>query len=306
MKLPIRAAAVFFALMAAVATASPANAAPSAFPDVIQLPGGFFPEGIASGSGTDVFVGSLADGAIWKGDLRTGDGEVLVEGTPGTVSVGLDYDQRSGSLFVAGGPGGTGSVYDGDSGELLAQFDLGAGFINDVIVTRTAAYFTNSFAPELYEVPLDAKGAVAGPVRAIPLSGDFAFVPGGFNANGITATADGATLIVAGSSAGTLYTVDPATGAATAIDLGGTAISGDGLVLLGLTLYVNENSFNRVAVVELSPDLSSGRIVDTLSSSAFDVPTTSAVFGSSLYAVNAKFGTPALPTTPYEIVRVDR
>ncbi len=284
---------------------TPASAGPSVYPDVIALPDGFFPEGIAVGTGTDVYAGSLADGSIWKGDLRSGSGDTLVSGTEGGIAVGLDFDARSGSLFVAGGPTGTGTVYDGTTGATLADFDLGAGFINDVIVTRTAAYFTNSFAPELYEVPLDSRGGVDGPVRTIPLSGDFTFVPGGFNANGIEATADGSTLILAGSAAAELYTVDPMTGVATSIDLD-VPVTGDGLVLQGRTLYANENSVNRIAVIELTADLSSGTVADYLTSDAFDVPTTSGLFGSSLYAVNAKFGTAPTPTTPYEIVRVDR
>ena len=149
------------------------------------------------------------------------------------------------------------------------------------------------------------QGAVDGPVRTIALSGDFTFVPGGFNANGIEATADGRTLIVAGSAASELYTVDPATGVATSIDLD-VPVTGDGLVLQGRTLYANENGSNRIAVVELSADLGSGSVAEYLTSDAYDVPTTSALFGSSLYAVNAKFSTPPTPTTPYEIVRVDR
>lgn len=300
------------ALLVALLTASMAIAAPasvsaksSVFPDVIALPDGFFPEGIAVGTGNDVYTGSLVDGAIWKGDLRSGSGEVLVPGTEGGIAVGMAFDDRSGTLFVAGGPTGTATVYDGSTGATVTQVSLGAGFINDVIVTRTAAYFTNSFAPEIYEIPLNSRGAVDGPVRTVPLGGDFTFVPGGFNANGIEATPDGGGLIVAGSAAAELYTVDPSTGVATVIDLD-VAVAGDGLVLLGRTLYVNENSLNRIAVVDLSANLSSGSVVGYLTSDAFDVPTTSARFGSSLYAVNAKFGTPPTPATPYEIVRVDR
>ncbi len=294
-------------LMGSLIAAGPAAAAgPAVYPDVIELPGGFFPEGIAVGRGHDVYAGSLSTGGIWKGDLRTGEGEILVAGDPGTLSVGLAFDDRSGYLFVAGGSGGTGTIYDGDTGALVAQLDLGPGFINDVFVTRDAAYFTNSFAPELYAVPLDATGDVAGPVTALPLGGDFVFVPGDFNANGVVATPDGSTLIVAGSAAQELYTVDPATGVATRIDLGGEAVRGDGLVLIGRTLYVNEGGINQITVIDLSADLSSGEVVDTLTSDAYNVPTTSAVFGSSLYSVNAKFGTPPLPSTPYEIVRVTR
>lgn len=291
------------ALLVPLVSAGPAYG--NAYPDVISLPDGFFPEGIAVGTGHDAFAGSLADGAIWKGDLRTGAGEILVPGTPGGIAVGLDHDDRSGFLYVAGGPLAVGSIYDGDTGALVDQFGLGAGFVNDVIVTRDAAYFTNSFVPEIYEVPLDRRGRVDGTIRTIPLAGDFVFIPGGFNANGIEATPDGGTLVVAGTAAGELYTVDPATGVATTIDVD-RPVSGDGLVLLGRTLYVNENSFNRIAVIDLSADLSTGTIVDTLTDDDYDVPTTSARFGKSLYSVNAKFGTPPTPDTPYEIVRVDR
>ena len=69
---------LFIAVLAFVLAPWPATAAPSDnFPDRINLPDGFFPEGIESGRGTSVFVGSLIDGAIWRGDLRTGTGGVF-------------------------------------------------------------------------------------------------------------------------------------------------------------------------------------------------------------------------------------
>lgn len=290
-----------------MAIAAPAGATSTRYPDVIDLPGGFFPEGIAVGRGSTAYVGSLVDGAIWKGDLRTGEGEVLVEGVEGRIAVGMAYDRRSGHLFVAGGPDGNAYVYDGRSGDLVEMIDLvPAGFVNDVIVTKRAAYFTDSFAPQIYEVPLDRRGAIAGDPRTIPLTGDFQFSPGGFNANGIEATRNGKKLIVVNSTFGEIYTVDPQTGAAETIDLGGEVVNGDGLVLIGRTLYAVEGGKNQITEIRLSRDLEEGRVTDALTSEAFDVPTTAARFGRSLYAVNAKFGTPPLPTTPYEIVRVRR
>jgi hypothetical protein len=102
-----------------------------------------------------------------------------------------------------------------------------------------------------------------------------------------------------------LYRIDPATGVATAVDLGGASLtSGDGLLLVGQTLYVVRNRLNQVAVVELDPGFGSGMVVDTLTSSAFDVPTTLARFAGALYAVNARFGTPPTPSTPYDVVRL--
>jgi hypothetical protein len=47
-------------------------------------------------------------------------------------------------------------VHDTSTGELLLTQPVAAGFINDVIVTRTAAWFTDSFSPQLIRVPSPA------------------------------------------------------------------------------------------------------------------------------------------------------
>ena len=65
------------------------------------------------------------------------------------------------------------------------------------------------------------------------------------------------------------------------------------------------NRLNEIAVLRLSPDLASATLTGTLTDPDFAVPTTVAAFGSSLYAVNARFGTPDPEQAPYEIVRVD-
>lgn len=295
-----------------IGAAAPA-AAKSAFPDVIQLPTAFEPEGIAIGNQHTFYAGSLADGAIVSGDLRTGEVEVLVPGAAGRLAVGMDYDARSGYLFVAGGLNAAGRVYNTSSGALIAEVAMASGgqfgdFINDVIVTRDAAYFTNSFAAEIYRVPLGPAGTLASTTAdTISLSGEWAQTPGFFvfNANGIEATSNGKTLIIVSSAGAAVYTVDPTSGEASEIDLGGPLPSGDGLVLAGKTLYVVQNQLNQIGVISLSADLGSGVVGESITNTAFAVPTTADLFGSSLYAVNAKFGTP--PTgTPYEVVKVDR
>jgi sugar lactone lactonase YvrE len=281
-----------------------------AFPDVIPLPNGFQPEGIAVGKGHTFYVGSLAAGAIYRGDLRTGEGALIVQPQTGRVAVGLKYDERSGLLFVAGGPTGNAYIYDGETGEEIGVIPLTTTmprFINDVVVTKDAAYFTNSNRAEFYRVPLANNGEPLLTSETIPLSGDYVFTPGAFNANGIAATPNGDTLIIVNSVDGLLYNVDPDTGEATLIDLGGDTVpNGDGILLQGKTLYVVQNRLNQIAVVELNSDLTEGEIVDTITSSAFRVPTTIARFGNSLYAVNARFGTPPTPDTEYEVVRVPR
>ena len=273
-------------------------------PDVIELPDGFFPEGIAIGYGTTFYTGSLADGSIYAGDVLTGAGGILVPGSEGSLAVGMSFDDRNGHLWVAAGSSGTVRVYDTSNGGLVDEVFLGFGFVNDVIVAPHAAYLTNSFVPEVYEVPLDASGAISGAPTTIPLGGDFGFIPGAFNANGIEW--DGGQLLVVNSAVGEIYTVEPGTGDATAIDLGGAVVNGDGLVLAGDTLYVVVGSINGITKIKLSFDRSRGKVVDTLESDAYDVPTTADILNGSLYAVNAKFNTPPTPDTPYEVVRVDR
>lgn len=278
------------------------------FPDLIPLPTGFQPEGIVSGRETEFFVGSLATGDIFRGDYRTGEGEVL--STDGSPAVGLSYDSRSDRLFVAGGPSGQAFVYDARTGETDAtyQFTDPGTFVNDVVVTREAAYFTDSFKPSFYRVPLGPGGRLPdqSDVTELEFGDDFQFVSGAFNANGIDATPNGQSLIVVNSTMGLLYRVDPTSGEATEIDLGGDTVrAGDGILLDGQTLYVVQNQFNQISVVKLAPDLSSGEVVDTITDSDFDVPTTVAEFGNSLYAVNARFGTD--PTgADYDVVGVSK
>lgn len=299
-------------LMLIALSVSMIAAAPlKAFPNVIPLPDGFQPEGIATGKGHTFYVGSIPTGAVYRGDLRTGEGDVLVPAQEGRAAIGLKYDERTGLLFVAGGPTGFAYVYNGETGENVAEIQLttGPAFINDVVITQDAAYFTNSQQLVIYRVPLRNNGKLPGSptVEEIPLSGDYVFTPGAFNANGIAATPNGKTLIIVNSVDGLLYNVDPDTGEATLIDLGGDTVpNGDGILLQGKTLYVVQNRLNQIAVVELNSDLTEGTIVDTITDSDFRVPTTIARFGNSLYAVNARFGTTPTPDTEYEVVRVSR
>lgn len=302
---------VLAALLLSLALPGLAAAAP-AFPEVIALPVGFAPEGIASGRGTSFYTGSLADGSVYGGDLRTGQGSLVVPSQSGRIAVGLKLDQRTNTLFVSGGPGGAAYLYDAGTGAEVVTIPLampGASFINDVALTRDAAYFTNSFAPYFYRVRLGPGGRVPDSVagEAVMLTGDWVQGPSGtFNANGIAATPDGRWLIIVNTSAGKLYRVDPANGGADEIDLGGASMSsGDGLLLDGKTLYVVRNRLNQIAVIKMAPDYTSGKVEKVILNPNFNVPTTIAEFGNSLYAVNAKFGTPPA-NTPYEVVKVGK
>ena len=278
------------------------------FPSRIELPDGFQPEGIAIGPGPTAWFGSRADGDIYEVSLRTGEGEVISQG-PGTASVGLKSDR--GRLFVAGGNAGTARVIDSDSGALVANYQLASAptFVNDVVLTKRAAWFTDSLRPQLYRIDLGPDGA-PGSATTVPLSGEWQQVPG-FNANGISTTPTGKALLVVNSTTGVLYRVDPATGAATKVDLGGASLtSGDGMLRHGRLLYVVRNTLNEVAVLRLDRQGSSGERVRELvaadldPSTSFDVPTTVARFGNRLYLPNARFGVANPTTEDYWITQV--
>ena len=98
----------------------------SPFPSRIDLPSGWMPEGITAGRGNTIYVGSLAGGGVWKGDVRTGRGDVLVPAWGGAAT-GVEYEAGANRLWVAGGPTGTVRVYDATSGTLLRQYDVLAG-----------------------------------------------------------------------------------------------------------------------------------------------------------------------------------
>jgi sugar lactone lactonase YvrE len=298
---------VLFTLLLAVS--APAAAGAAAFPDRIDLPDNFAPEGIAIGRGTTFYTGSLSGQGIWRGDLRTGEGAPLVEG--GGPFVGMKVDEAN-RLWVAGGPAGNGYVFDaGTGGDPLVVFQLAppgeATFVNDVVVTGDAAWFTDSFRGVIYRVDI-----ATGLISEVDLTELAPAEENVFRLNGIDATPNGRTLIAVNSTAGELYRIDasgdevPTIEDVTEIAMGGASVAGDGILLAGRTLYAVRNQVH-VAVIDLSPDLSSGTLVDELTGE-FDVPTTVARFGSSLYVVNARFGAtnPDPAPDPYWVTRIDR
>ena len=129
--------------------------AQSAFPTRIALPNGFQPEGIAI-AGEQFYVGSIPTGAVYRGSLRTGMGAVLVPAVAGRAAIGMKVDR--GRLFVAGGSTGNAYVYNAKTGALITSYSFAGGFVNDVVVTKRAAWFTDSSKPVLYRVPLGPGG----------------------------------------------------------------------------------------------------------------------------------------------------
>ena len=136
------------------------------WPDAISLPPGFESEGIELGNGHDFYLsgiswsGTLASaGAVYKGNLCTGEGEIIAEAT-GKQLVGLSFDARTNRLYGAtGDPGSFGgiytnrgvNIYDGTSGQLIEEVIFGDGSVtNDLLVTKNAVYVTDSVNPTLF------------------------------------------------------------------------------------------------------------------------------------------------------------
>ncbi len=275
-------------------------------PSNIVLTGATSAEGIAAARGSTFYAGDLFAGDIYRGNVRTGSASLFIDAPAGRQAVGMKFSHRTGYLFVAGGFTGQGYVYDTKTGGTVASYQFATPpntVINDVVLTRDAAYFTDSRQAQLFVVPIDRHGQ-PGDFGTLPLSGPAADTASAFNLNGIAATKDGNTLIVAHSGNGELYTVDPATGvSATIAGVSGLA-SADGLVLRGRDLWAVLNS-NQVIRVRLASDLSSGVAVETITNALFQTTATAALFGDTLAVVNAKFDTGFPPTaTEYNVVLV--
>lgn len=277
-------------------------------PHTITLPGATSAEGIARGAGTTFYAGDLFQGDIFRGDIRTGDVTKFIDAPAGRNALGIRVDLEHGLLFVAGGFTGQGYVYDLATGADVASYQFGTppgSIINDVIVAGGAAWFTDSLQPNLYRVPINDDGSV-GNASTLVVSGPAGDVTPGFNLNGIAATPDGSTLIVAHTNNATIYTVNPSTGASAAI-AGANLPNVDGILLEAGRLWAVQNFSNQITELRLSGDLSSATVEQVITDPAFEIPTTVARFGNDLATVNAKFDTGFPPAaTTFEVVVVAR
>jgi hypothetical protein len=144
------------------------------------LPGATSAEGIAKGQGSTFYAGDLFGGDIFRGDVRRGTAELFIDAPPGQMAVGMAFDNRHDLLFVAGGFAGQAYVYNTRSGATVASYAFGdpaSSFINDVTVTAEGAWFTDSFQPVLFFVPIDKRGT-PGSFQTLQLSGPAADTSG--------------------------------------------------------------------------------------------------------------------------------
>ncbi len=317
-----RSLSVLFALVIACLAFLPTSPASAhSRPSTISLPDGFSPEDITAGPHHTFFVGSLATGAIYHGSFTTGEGSLLVPSATGPTT-GLYLERKHGHdrLWAAGGPSGQARVYDATTGALLRTYQLAdpasGTFVSDVIVTDHAAYYTDAFVQQLFVIPFAQHSHQALPApsaaRTVPVTGDVSYVPGpnSFNLNGLAAFGD--TLVSAQTVTGKLFRIDPMTGVTTEIpimDKSGDPVTvngADGIAQRSHTLYMAENFPQKLVTVKVASGLRGARLVDVATSPALDIPSSVEEDRGDLFGLNARFTTPATPTTTYTVVRVEK
>jgi hypothetical protein len=313
------------AFIALVLPAASVGAADKPFPTRVSTLDGSSSEGFAIGKGPTAY-NSSPDGSIYKVDLQSGQGEVLVDVQDpfDCLKLGMRVDDRTNYLFVAGCVYGNAFVYDADTGALIMEYQLNTsgefGVVNDLTITKDAVYFTDSFRPVLYRLPLSKDGGIslnAGAATEIPLPDEFINSdPFCCTGNGIVSTPNGKTLIVGHSNLARLYRVDTASGDVAEIAVDGP-LTGflDGIAMQGDMLYIMTPydfpgppvSIDRIQVVELDKGHLSGTLVETITDPAnLDGVASGAIFGGSLYVNNARYTVefPPLPGTPFWVTKL--
>ena len=313
------------ALIALALPVQSVSAADKPFPKRVHTLDGAASEGFAIGKGSTAY-NSSPDGSIYKVDLRSGQGEVLVEiqDPLDCFKLGMRVDDRTNYLFVAGCVYGNAFVYDADTGALIMEYQLNTsgefGLVNDLTITKDAVYFTDSFRPVLYRLPLSKNGEIPldpGAATEVPLPDEFLnndlFCCTG---NGIVSTPNGKTLIIGHSNLARLYRLDTATGDVNQIAVDGP-LTGflDGIAMQGKTLYIMTPydfpgppvSIDRIQVVDLDKGYLSGTLVETITDPEnLDGVASGAIFGNSLYVNNARYVVefPPAADTPFWVTKL--
>ncbi|MFE3446789.1 SMP-30/gluconolactonase/LRE family protein [Nocardia sp. NPDC059180] len=328
--LPHRWSAALFAAAAGLVVAGCGNETkgPDQAPAIgtaFELPGDrVYPEGIATDERNgDVYVGSFADGTIYRATAGAERAEVfLPSGTDGRETAnGLRVD-RNGRLWVIDSTTGV-AVYDIASRGLLAHFDVtGAGerFVNDIVITADGtAYLTDSKRAVVYRVTPDDL------VRTIAQGGRGELTPAydvkpalephgpeAYTLNGITADAAGTYLLVVDSTGGDLYRVDltAATAPIRKVTLiGGELSHGDGLDLHDTTLRAAHNTDNTLTRWTLTDNGATATRTDVVTDESLSTPTTLVHIGDRTLVVASQFDKggplgPGTPTTPFRVLSV--
>ncbi|MDX2137181.1 MAG: hypothetical protein SF123_03730 [Chloroflexota bacterium] len=314
------------------------SAAGSCEPTSYPLPGEFIvPESITYDASTNMFyVGSAAQGTIFSGVVGEADSiEVFSPGgADGRIgALGMEVDTE-GRLFVAGSRGGVIYVYDTETAELIASFDTTeatgvaaneTGFphnLTDVAITPDGDVFvTDAFLPYLYRVYENDGGELAMEVfidftdtiveyqTPVPLNQIRSMEDNvsGFNINSITATPDGAYLLIGQTNTELLYRVTLEDRSIDPVDLGGELLHSDDLLLDGDLLYVNAiidmamgaETPTAIVIVRMNDDYTEGEVLSTYTNELFKFQTSFVFVEGCLLATNSQL--PGFFTQQFEL-----
>lgn len=304
----------------------PAEPAPAPRIDTaFELPGDrVYPEGVAVDEHTgDVYVGSYADGTIYRNTVGATRAEVfLPPGTDGRRTAnGLRID-RAGRLWVLDSTAGA-AVYDLGSRRLRARFDVpgtGDRFVNDIAFGPDGtAYLTDSRRHLIYQVtPADLDRALTGDGhgelgRAFDLASALEpHGPDAYTLNGIVTDPTGAYLLTADTTGGDLYRValTPGPTPIRRVNLvGGELTLADGLDLDGTTLRAAHNTDDIVSTWTLSDTGDTATRTAEYHDDALGVPTTLVHDRDRVLVVASQFdkGGPlgtGTPTDPFRVLAV--
>jgi len=255
-----------------------------------ELPGAaVFPEsiGLDPASG-DAYVGSLADGTIYRLGSSGGVDVVSPAGADSRRSVaGVKVDD-AGRLWAAGGYEGTVHVYGLEPWRLLAHHDVGQrpSCVNDIAFAPDgAAYITDSFIPTLFRSDADAQRLE--PFTDLGRHG--VPWPDGLNFNGIVLAPDRRSLVACQTNTGRFWRIALTDGAVDEVVLdGGPLEHCDGLAAAGSDVYVAVNARHELAIVALDENARAGTVRHVIRSESFRFPTALALQADRLLVVNSQ------------------
>src|SRR4051812_27389528 len=270
--------------------------------ETYTIPGStFFPEGIAFSSyARAFFTGSTTNGDVVQVDVETGVASLFAAGSKQARSDcrGMKVDSKN-RLWICGGEENKVHVLD-TKGILIQSWDLKAmynsGFLNDCAVDEQYIYFTDSRVQKIYRAK--TSGSEPGAVEEwLNFTNQQIPYGTGFNANGIVLTPDGKYVIIVVSNSGKLYRIDRSSKAIIEIIINTPVTAGDGLWLIGQTLYVSRNATNKIFPVKLADDYSKGSVgVEFGDNLLFN--TTIAKAGNYFLVVNSQLNRRPGPTNP--------
>lgn len=278
-----------------------------------------YPEGITYSPQLGQFlVSSLTQGKVGTVDMN-GTYADFVSDPQLIGSVGMKV--RNGKLYVCNGDQGVSIkstsqspfmtaglfVFDIATKQVERRINLAAllpagqrHFANDIAFDAQGnTYVTDSFSPVIYKVTPDG-------IASVFLT-DSRFSSSSFGLNGIVFHPNGY-LLVANTGAAKLYKVDLQNGNAIS-EVGGIAVGGDGLVLIGNDIYI-VNGMNQVTQFRSTDNFQTAMAVKT-DAVGYDQATTNTEVNGQVYTLNARIGeisaaggNPALlQSRDYSIVR---